>query len=200
MTQTGTWRMCSCPSRAVANSRSAFMDVSGRSSVRKGDYRSIRGYTYDFRGGLQPNVDAGKLHVKHTGKKRIQPVRTGNREQIAPGRNTGKISRRNFSRYETPALLRHFLDLKRRMHLKVTEISIIFLFKKKKGRLFITHFEIYKMFGCLNVWKKKLSSSSLAIWTIRRWSRDNKKNLLKIFISFITWWLHSRLIALIWNS
>jgi len=61
-------------------------------------------YIYNFRGGLRSNVDASKLHVTSTNKKRIQPIKTGNREQIAPESNMEEILWWNFSRYETQIL------------------------------------------------------------------------------------------------
>lgn len=79
------------PSRAsAANSRSAFMNTSGWSSFRKGDYQSIRGYIYTISVAAYGRTSSN-LHVASTNKKRIQPVKTGNREQIAPESNMGEI-------------------------------------------------------------------------------------------------------------
>lgn len=71
-----------------------------RSSFRKDDYRSIRGYAYaDFCGGSWPNIDAGKLHVKHEHPASQSGPETVNKSHWNITRR--EISRQNFSRCET---------------------------------------------------------------------------------------------------
>lgn len=91
------------PAGAVANSRSAFVDVSGRSSFGKGDYRSIRGYTISVAAYGRTSMRASCTYQAQT-RNAFSQSGPGNREQIAPEHNVGEISPRNFSRYERRAL------------------------------------------------------------------------------------------------
>lgn len=110
------------------------------------DYRSIREYIPTISVAACSRTSIQASCMSSTDKTRIQPVRIGNREQIALEHNARKISWRNFSRNPGTSTYIFSFDFQEKVHLKVTKISITFLFICKK--MYVDCF--------LHIWKYKI--------------------------------------------